>query len=117
MNRRLELSRVDQIENLAGRKKNENLPKNYDTATGSAAIMTDTVQISEESQALANSVKADNDNKVAPIQKNVNENVLIELLKKTDKQSGIFGLSEGISRTIEQENSDNKPGGKIDILL
>ncbi len=36
-----------------------------------------------------------------------------ELLKRVEKQSGIFCLSEGITRTIEQENSDKKSGDKL----
>ncbi len=116
INGKSELSKVKLPERLAGRKKIEQ-SKNFDTVTDHVAIKTDTVQLSRESLDLANSVKTESDNKEAPVQKTVNEDVLVELLKKADKQSGIFGLSEGISKIIEQENSDSNSGGKIEFLL
>ncbi len=117
INRKPELSRVNPADKLAGRKITEQKSKNNDTVTESAAIKSDTVQLSPESLALANSVKAESGDKAVPEQKVINENSLVELLKKADKQSGIFGLREGISKAIEQKNSDNNSGSKIDFLL
>ncbi len=84
------LSIAESPERLAGRKKIEQ-SRNYDTITELAAVKTDAVQLSHESQVLANFVKADSDNKVATIQDVGNENALVELLKKADKQSRVFG--------------------------
>ena len=117
INRKLELSKVESTDNLVGRKIAEQKSKNDATVTESTAIKSDTVELSRESQALANSDKAKSGDKKAPIQKAVNESALVELLKKADKQRGIFDSSEGISKTNEQENSDNKSGGKIDSLI
>jgi len=47
----------------------------------------------------------------------IDGNVLVELLKKADQQSGIFGSRGGIFRTNEQGNTDNDSGSKIDFLL
>jgi hypothetical protein len=117
INRKLDLSRVIPTESLAGREKIEKQSKKYNTVTEPAAVKTDTVQLSQESLALANSVKNKSGDKEAPKQKIVDANVLVELLKKADKKSGIFGSNEEISKTIEQESRDNKSGGKIDFLL
>ncbi|MBC8553517.1 MAG: hypothetical protein H8D23_28205 [Candidatus Brocadiales bacterium] len=113
INKKPELSRVDSADNPASIKKTEQKTKN----TVPAAVMSDTVELSRESLALANSVKAESGDKVAPVQKNVNENALVELLKMANKQRGIFDSSEGISRTKAQENTDNDSGRKIDFLL
>jgi len=145
----LELLNVDTADILAGKKKAEQKAKDNDTVTESAAIKTDTVQLSRESLALYNSVKAESRDKAAGVQKeetsasrsqtniekaakqsNVGEkaqteetqkvidgNVLAELLKKADRQSGIFGSIGGIFNTNEQGNTDNASGSKIDFLL
>ncbi len=119
INRKPGLSKVDSVYKLAGRKITEQKSKNIDndTVTASAAIKSDTVQLSPESLALANSVKVEAGDKAVPEQKVIIENSLVELLKMADKQSGIFGLREGISKAFEQKNSDNKSGSKIDFLL
>ncbi len=117
INRKLELSKVDSADKLTGRKITERQSKNKDTVTESAAIESDTAQLSSESLALANSVKTYSGDKVVPEQKAIKENSLVELLKKADKQSGIFGSRDGISKEIDQESSDNKSGSKIDFLL
>ncbi len=117
INRKLELSKVELADKLTGRKITERQSKNKDTITESAAIKSDTVQLSPESLVLANSVKAESGDKVVPEQKVINENSLVELLKRADKQSGILGLGEGISKAIDQKNNDNKSGSKIDFLL
>ncbi len=117
INRKPELSRVDSADNLAARKRIEQQSKSSDTVTASVAIKTDTVQLSRESLTLANSVKAESGDKAAPIQNDNNKNVLVELLKKADKQSGIFGPSEGMFKANEQGATDNGSGSKIDFLL
>jgi hypothetical protein len=99
INKAPESSSVDPADNQAGRKKIEQQPKKSDVVSESSAIKTDTVQLSRESQALANSDKAKSGDKVAPEQKVINENSLVELLKMSDEQSGIFS------------------GSKIDFLL
>ena len=117
INRKLELSKVDSADKLTGRKIIERQSKNKDTVTESAAIKSDTVQLSPESLALANSVKAESGDKAVPEQKVIIESSLVELLKKADKQSGIFGLREGISKAIDQKNSDNYSNNRIDFLI
>mgnify|MGYP003980934617 FL=1 len=117
INRKLELSKAESTDNLVGKKRTEQESKNDATVTESTVIKSDTVELSRESQKLANLDKAKSGDKNAPILKAVNENTLVELLKRADKQRGIFDSSEGISKTDEQENSDNKSGGKIDFLI
>ena len=117
INRKPGLSKVESADNLIDKKRTEQKSKNDATVTWSTAIKSDTVELSRESQKLAHSDKAKSGDKKAPIQKAVNENTLVELLKRADKQRGIFDSSEGISKTNEQENSDNKSGGKIDFLI
>ena len=149
INKKLELSKVDPADNLAGKKKAEQKSNDNDTVTESAAIKTDTVQLSRESLALYNSVKAESRDKAAEVQKEetsasrsqakiekadkqsnagekaqteeiqkvIDGNVLVELLKKADQQSGIFGSRGGIFGTNEQGNTDNASGSKIDFLL
>ena len=117
INRTLELSKVESTDNLVGKKRTEQKSENDATVTESTAIKSDTVELSRESQKLANLDKSKSGDKKAPIQKAVDENTLVELLKRADKQRGIFDSSEGISKTNEQENSDNKSGGKIDFLI
>ena len=117
INRKLELSKAESTDNLVGKKRTEQESENDATVTESTVIKSDTVELSRESQKLANLDKAKSGDKKAPIQKAVNENTLVELLKKADKQRGIFDTSEGISKANEQENSDDKSGGKIDLLL
>lgn len=117
INRKSGLSKIESTDNQVDKKVTEQESKKDATVTESAAIKSDTVELSRESQALANSNKAKSGDKKAPIQKAVSENTLVELLKKADKQRGIFGSSEGIEKTNEHENSDNKPGGEIDLLL
>ena len=117
INRKPELSKVESTDNLVGKKRTEQKTKSDATVTESTAIKSDTVELSRESQKLAHSDKAKSGDKKAPIQKAVDENTLVELLKRADKQRGIFDSSEGMSRANEQENSDNKSGGKIDLLI
>jgi hypothetical protein len=149
INNKPELPKVDSTDSLTGGKKTEQKSKSSVTVTGSSAIKTDTVQLSRESQALANSDKAKSGDKDATVQKEessasrseakikvadkqsnagekaqtkgiqnvINKSSLVELLKKSDEQSGILGVGEGISRTNEQEDIDNKSGNKIDLLL
>lgn len=149
INKKLELSKVDTADNLAGKKKAEQKPKDNDTVTESAAIKTDTVQLSRESLALYNSVKAESSDKADEVQKEetsasrsqakiekadeqsnagekaqteeiqkvIDGNVLVELLKKSDQQNGIFGSRGGIFNTNEPGNTDNASGSKIDFLL
>ena len=149
INTKLELSKVDAAYNLAGKKKAEQKSKDNDKVTESVAIKADTVQLSRESLALYNSVKAESRDKAAEVQKEetsasrsqakieqadkqsnagekarteeiqkvIDGNVLVELLKKADQQSGIFGSRGGIFRTNEQGNTDNDSGSKIDFLL
>ena len=69
INKKLELSIVDPADNLAGKKKAEQKSKDNDTVTESASIKTDTIQLSQESLALYNSVKAESRDKAAEIQK------------------------------------------------
>ena len=47
----------------------------------------------------------------------IDGNVLVELLKKADQQTGIFGSRGGIFNTNEQGNTDQASGSKIDFLL
>ncbi len=117
INRKQGLSKVDSADKLDGRKITKQKLKNNSTVTESAAIKSDTVQLSPESLAFTNSVKAESGDKVIPEQKVISENSLVELLKKADKQSGIFGSRDGISKEIDQKNSDIKSGSKIDFLL
>jgi len=149
INKKLELSKVDPADNLAGKKKAEQKSKDNDKVTESAAIKADTVQLSRESIALYNSVKAESRDKAAEVQKEetsasrsqakieqadkqsnagekarteeiqkvIDGNVLVELLKKADQQSGIFGSRGGIFNTNEQGNTDKGSGSKIDFLL
>ena len=117
INRKLELSKVESTDNLVGKKRTELKTKSDATVTESTAIKSDTVELSRESQKLANLDKLKSGDKKAPIQKAVDENTLVELLKRADKQRGIFDSSEGMSRANEQENSDNKSGGEIDLLI
>ena len=117
INRKPELSKVESTDKLVGKKRTEQKTKSDATVTESTAIKSDTVELSRESQKLANLDKLKSGDKKAPIQKAVDENTLVELLKRADKQRGIFDSSEGISKTNEQENSDNKSGGKIDFLI
>ena len=117
INRKPGLSKVESADNLIDKKRTEQKSKNDATVTWSTAIKSDTVELSRESQKLANLDKSKSGDKKAPIQKAVDENTLVELLKRADKQRGIFDSSEGISKANEQENGDNKSGGKIDLLL
>ena len=117
INRKPGLSKVESTDKLVGKKRTEQKTKSDATVTESTAIKSDTVELSRESQKLANSDKTKSGDKKAPIQKAVNENTLVELLKRADKQRGIFDSSEGMSRANEQENSDNKSGGEIDLLI
>jgi hypothetical protein len=149
INKKLELSKIDTADNLAGKKKAEQKLKDNDTVTESTAIKTDTVQLSRESLALYNSVKSESRDKAAEVQKEetsasrsqikientdkqsnagekaqteeiqkvIDGNVLVELLKKADQQTGIFGSRGGIFNTNEQGNTDNASGSKIDFLL
>ena len=117
INRKLELSKAESTDNLVGKKRTEQESENDATVTESTVIKSDTVELSRESQKLANLDKLKSGDKKAPIQKAVDENTLVELLKRADKQRGIFDSSEGMSRANEQENSDNKSGGKIDLLI
>ena len=117
INRKLELSKVESTDNLVGKERTEQKSKSDATVTESTAIKSDTVELSRESQKIANLDKSKSGDKKAPIQKAVDENTLVELLKRADKQRGIFDSSEGISKANEQENGDNKSGGKIDLLI
>lgn len=117
INSKPELSKVESTDKLVGKKRTEQKTKSDATVTESTAIKSDTVELSRESQKLANLDKLKSGDKKAPIQKAVDENTLVELLKRADKQRGIFDSSEGMSRANEQENSDNKSGGEIDLLI
>ena len=117
INSKPELSKVESTDKLVGKKRTEQKTKSDATVTESTAIKSDTVELSRESQKLANLDKAKSGDKKAPIQKAVDENTLVELLKRADKQRGIFDSSEGMSRANEQEKSDNKSDGKIDLLI
>ena len=117
INSKPELSKVESTDKLVGKKRTELKTKSDATVTESTAIKSDTVELSRESQKLANLDKLKGGDKKAPIQKAVDENTLVELLKRADKQRGIFDSSEGMSRANEQENSDNKSGGEIDLLI
>ena len=117
INSKMELSKAESTDNLVGKKRAGQKSENDATVTESTAIKSDTVQLSRESQTLAKSDKAKSGDKKAPIQKAVNKNTLVELLKKADKQHGIFGSSEGVSKSDEQENIDYRTGGKIDSLI
>ena len=117
INRKPGLSKVESADNLIDKKRTEQKSKNDATVTWSTAIKSDTVELSRESQKIANLDKSKSGDKKAPIQKAVDENTLVELLKRADKQRGIFDSSEGISRANEQEKGDNKSGGKIDLLI
>ena len=117
INSKPELSKVESTDKLVGKKRTELKTKSDATVTESTAIKSDTVELSRESQKLANLDKLKSGDKKAPIQKAVDENTLVELLKRADKQRGIFDSSEGMSRANEQENSDNKSGGEIDLLI
>ncbi len=108
INRKLELSKTDQAESPAGREKTEKRVNGYDAVKESAVTKADTVQLTKESLVLANTVKAENGKEIVPIQNDISQNVLVELLNKADGQRGIFGSSEGASKLIEQENRDNK---------
>lgn len=112
-----ELSKAYAADNLAGKKKSDSKV----TVAQSAAIKTDTVQLSQKSIDLARAAKSDSgtrdtnkqskaDGKTQPhtIQ-NIDENVLAKLLKMADKRSGIFG-SSGIDASKES-------GEKIDYFL
>ena len=117
INSKPELSKVESTDKLVGKKRTEQKTKSDATVTESTAIKSDTVELSRESQKLANLDKLKSGDKKAPIQKAVDENTLVELLKRADKQRGIFDSSEGMSRANEQEKSDNKSDGKIDLLI
>lgn len=117
INRKPELAKAESTDNLVDKKITGQQSKSDATVTRSTVIKSDTVEISPESQALANSDKTKSGDKKAPIQKAVSENSLVELLKKADKQRGIFDSSDGISKAKEEDNSDNKSGGKINFLI
>jgi hypothetical protein len=121
INNKPELPKVDSTDSLAGGKKTEQKSKTSVTVTGSSAIKSDTVQLSPESLALANSDKAKSNagekTQTKGIHKIINESSLVELLKKADEQSGLFGPGKGISRAEEQEDADSKSSPKIDFLL
>lgn len=117
INRKPELTKAESTDNLVDKKITGQQSKSDATVTRSTTIKSDTVEISPESQALANSDKTKSGDKKAPIQKAVSGNSLVELLKRADKQRGILGLSDGISKAKEEDNSGNKSGGKIDFLI
>ncbi|MGR3176310.1 MAG: hypothetical protein ACUZ8N_17225 [Candidatus Scalindua sp.] len=114
-----ELSKADTAENLAGKKKSDSKV----AAAQSAAIKTDTVQLSQKSIDLARAAKSDSGSRAGDTNKqvkadgktqthtvqNIDENVLAKLLKMADKRSGIFG-SSGIDASKES-------GEKIDYFL
>ncbi|MFQ5686633.1 MAG: hypothetical protein ACE5GV_08235 [Candidatus Scalindua sp.] len=114
-----ELSKANTADNLAGKKKADSKV----AADKSAAIKTDTVQISQKSIDLAKAAKSDSGAGAGDTNKqskadgnaqthavqNIDENVLSKLLKMADKRSGIFG-SSGIDASKES-------GKKIDYFL
>jgi len=98
-----ELSKVDTADNLAGKKK----PDSKVTVAQSAAIKTDTVQLSQKSIDIARAAKSDSESRAGDTNKqvkadgktqthtvrNMDADVLAKLLKMADKRSGIFGSS------------------------
>ena len=112
-----ELSKADKADNLAGKKK----PVGKVAADKSAAIKSDTVQLSQKSIDLAKAAKsgsgskADGKTQTHSVQ-NMDENVLAKLLKMADKRSVIFGSSGISSKTDGQEDAAKEPGKKIDYL-
>ncbi|MGR3302051.1 MAG: hypothetical protein ACUZ8I_06045 [Candidatus Scalindua sp.] len=114
-----ELSKANTADNLAGKKKSDS---KVDVAQ-SAAIKTDTVQLSQKSIDLARAAKSDSGSRAGDTNKqvkadgktqpntveNMDENVLAKLLKMADKRSVIFG-SSGVDASKES-------GGKIDYYL
>jgi hypothetical protein len=113
-----ELSKADKADNLAGKKK----PDSKVAADKSAAIKTDTVELSQKSKDLARAAKSGSGSKAdgkSPTNtvQNIDENVLAKLLKMADKRSVIFGSSGIPSKTDEQEEAAKKSGKKIDFFL
>ncbi len=126
-----ELPKADTADNLAGKKKPEQKSDSNVAADQSAAIKTDTVQLSQKSIELARAAKSDSGSRTGDTNKqikagkktqthtaqNLDENVLAKLLKMADKGSMIFGLSGISSKPDEQDESAKKPGKKIDFFL
>jgi hypothetical protein len=118
----LSLSRADTADNLAGKKKLEQKSDSKVAADQSAAIKTDTVQLSQKSIDLARAAKsgsgseADGKTRTNTAQ-NMDENVLAKLLKMADKRDVIFGSSGISSKTDEQEDAAKESGKKIDYFL
>jgi len=122
-----ELSKAGTADNLAGKKK----PDSKVAADQSAAIKTDTVQLSQKSIDLARAAKSDSGSGTGDTNKqvkddgktqkntvqNMDENVLAKLLKMADKRSVLFG-SSGISSTADgQDDTAKETGNKIDYFL
>ncbi len=104
-----ELSKADTADNLAGKKK----PDSKVATDQSAAIKTDTVQLSQKSIDLARAAKSDSGSRAGDTNKQVkangktqtdttqsmDENVLAKLLKMANKRSMILGSSGTLSKT------------------
>jgi hypothetical protein len=90
-----ELSKANAADNLTGKKK----AVSKVAADKSAAIKTDTVQLSQKSRDLAKAAKSDGKTQTTTVQ-DIDENVLSKLLKMADKGSVIFG-SSGIDASKE----------------
>lgn len=122
-----ELSKAYMADNLAGKKRSDSKV----AADQSAAIKTDTVQLSQKSIDLARAAKSDNGSGAGDTNKqskpegktqthtvqNMDENVLAKLLKMADKRSVIFGSSGISSKTDGQEDAAKESGRKIDYFL
>ncbi len=127
----MSLSRADTADNLAGKKKLEQKSDSKVAADQSAAIKTDTVQLSQKSIDLAREAKSDSGSRAEDINKqikadgktqtntvqNMDENVLAKLLKMADKRDVIFGSSGISSKTDGQEDAAKESGRKIDYFL
>lgn len=98
-----ELTKAETADNLAGKKK----PDSKVTVAQSAAIKTDTVQLSQKSIDTARAAESDSGYRAGDTNKqvkadgktqthtvrNMDADVLAKLLKMADKRSGIFGSS------------------------
>jgi len=113
-----DLSKADKADNPAGKKKADGKV----AADKSAAIKSDTVQLSQKSIDLAKAAKSDSGSKAdgktqTKTAQNMDEGVLSKLLKMADKRSGIFGSSGISSKTDGQDDTAKESGNKIDHLL
>jgi|ETNmetMinimDraft_2_1059921.scaffolds.fasta_scaffold18697_3 hypothetical protein len=121
------IKQADTADKLAGKKKK---PDKKVAADQSAAIKTDTVQLSQKSIDLARAAKSGSGSKADEKTQtkadgktqtntvhNINENVLAKLLKMADESSVIVGSSDKSSKTDGQEDAAKESDKKIDELL